>query len=218
MAYKLIDDYLPEVNLRLRGHTGIEEDDKERLIKQAVEDVYSMDRPLVLPTDITGTGDFDYALASNISTWEKDVSEVRGVDYPYLSTDSTPNFLDEDGFTVIKYTDGTEYLRLYHYSPSTDQTLRVYTTSRYLFGDDEEVDVPTADFRPTCDLAASLCLEALASLYLSKRENAVAADTVDNASKARDASDLAKRYRKRYDDHMKRYEPQAAGVVKLERA
>jgi len=87
-------------------------------------------------------------------------------------------------------------------TPSATETFRVHYTVPRTFDGSSDTVVPDVDFYPLCDLCASYCLDDIASRYVATGDSTIGADAVDYRSKMREALELAKKYKSRYDDHV----------------
>lgn len=103
-------------------------------LQEAIK-VYSKHRPRVIIKDITGDGGYDYAIATNLTSWVKGFSIVRSLEYP--ADERIPIYLDEgadeDFFVYEK--EGGQYLRFMESSPSATEKIRVAYTALHILND-----------------------------------------------------------------------------------
>jgi hypothetical protein len=65
-----------------------------------------------------------------------------------------------------------------------------------------EVDIPTGDFFAVCNLAASMCSQAIATKYSRTSDSPISADSVDHLSRAQQWRDRASEFMDLYEDHI----------------
>lgn len=166
--------------------------DFSQMISQALRQ-YSRVKPNEAAVDVTGNGTHDYPV-SGITGWVDEFSQVRSIEYP---VDSVPaELLDEGDFEIYLATTGRA-LRLLSAEPQASETFRVtFTLPR------TSATIASNDQDAVATLAASLCLEVLATRYLDTADPDMAADVVNYRSKSDEASRRAKAYAKIYGDHV----------------
>ena len=150
---------------------------------------YSKHNPKPLVTDLPGTGGHDLDLPA---AWAEDLSIVRRVEYP---VDKIPACLvDADDWIIYEAPTGLK-LRLIIDTPDIDEAVRLSYTGARL-----EADVPDQDLDAVACLAASYCLQTLASLFVQTSDPTIAADVVNYRTKSGEADRQAKALKRRYTD------------------
>jgi hypothetical protein len=165
-------------------------DDYARNIDAAIK-IFSRHRPDVSVVDITGDGTHDYALPSG---WVEGFSIIKSIEYP---VDNVPaDILDNEEYEIYQAV-AAKKVRLINYSPSAYDTFRVAFTVPRL-----EATIPENDEDALCNLAASLCLEALANAYTQTSDSTIGADSVNWRTKGYEFGQRAKQFMKLYKEHM----------------
>lgn len=213
-TYNLTTHFEAEVDHRLKEQDGLlDQSDMQAHIKSALWQ-YNRDKPNYRTDDVTGDGGFDYAVGS-LTDWSVGFSQLIDVEYPYSSTSAIPNMLKRDRWVL--WTSGdTEYLRFLYATPSATETIRVHYTVPRTFDVSNDVVIFDVDFYALCDLCASHCLDDIASRYVATGDSTIGADSVDHRSKMREALELAKKYKTRYDDHMGKANGVAPAMVTVD--
>lgn len=202
MSYDIRSDFQAEVDVRLMElKEDMDDADKQRFITQAVQVVYSKDRPDTAVASVTGSGGFDYLLSTVLfSSWSDGFSVIKAVEYPYDSSSPDPNWLEDEDWTIYQGPAG-KYLRFTTSTPAATETIRALYICPYLFSA-EAVTIPTSDYYAVCDKAAALCLRATAAKFTASTDSTMQADVVNYRSKGSEALKLAERYDKDYAAHM----------------
>lgn len=217
MASKnLQGDFQAYVDVLLKGlAVKLESADRQLMIRQAL-DTYSNHKPNTYTASVTGDGGFDYTInTTNFPSYEDGWSKFKAIEYPYDSGAADPNWLEDEDWTIYEGTSSTKYLRFLNATPSATETFRAVYTIPYAFDASGNVTIPATDFRAICKLAASYCLEAIASALIHTGDSTIQADAVNYRSKPREALDLAKAYLKDYEKHMGLAEDGSAPGVSL---
>ncbi|MDT7040872.1 hypothetical protein [Candidatus Nitronereus thalassa] len=183
------------MNDRLRDAKGlIEQDDKHKAIQQALK-AYNKERPRELVQDYSGDGaTFDLTLPAS---WAAEFSLVRSIEYPVGQRE--PVLLERTDWAVYRTPSG-QVLRL-QVTPQTGETARVTYTAPHAV-DFSSSTVFAQDEEAVADLAASIGLRDLATIFASKQDATIAADSVDHQSKAREFLKLADVLETRYREHV----------------
>lgn len=145
---------------------------------------YSKDRPYVKVNDTTGTGTYDYTLPSD---WVTDFSVIREVEYP--AGEQVPTILEPEEYGLYQNASTTK-LRLYNYSPTTSETIRITYTLPYTKA--TIGNIPAQDIDAFCNLAASLCCSALARIHAQTSEINYTVDNINYRSKGDEYARRAK--------------------------
>lgn len=150
---------------------------------------YSKHNPKSLVADLAGTGGHDLDLPAG---WVEDLSTIRRVEYPL---DEIPaNLVDPDDWIIYEAPTGLQ-LRLIVDTPAIGEAVRLsYTGARV------EDDVPAQDLDAVACLAASYCMQTLASLFVQTSDPTIAADVVNYRTKSGEADRQAKALKRRYTD------------------
>ena len=181
--------------------------DIDALIEEAVR-AYSKHRPQIIAEDEAGDGGFDYQLTGTAGTnlltdWEKGFSEIRKLVFPVDDTVQTETVIDEDDFAVITKIVSTlprDHLRFIAATPTATETFRVFYTARHVVGAGSTI--PPSDDEAVANLAASLCLEAIAARYNSTKDSTLDVDAIDYGDRAAEARRLSDDFRESYEAHL----------------
>jgi hypothetical protein len=177
--------------------------DRDKLLVQAILGRYSHDRPVEVVSDVTapgGTHDMPLPTDPNY-TFEDGFSWLTALEFPAGVNATVPAtyLLDED-FLLYRNPPPTGLvIRMLPTIPNAGDTVRVTWTARHK---NDGSTVYDSDFEAVCDFAASLCMEALASIYTQTGDSTISADTVNYRTKAQEYLTLAKAARQRYFNHM----------------
>ena len=131
MASYNLEDFVLEVDARMLELANIKDLDaptKKRLIKNAVETIYSRHRPLTRTNSISGDGTFSYTVNStNLPGYVIDFSYLDKIDYPSDATSAEPNIIDDDSWVILP--SGTdEVVRFLLSVPTSAETIVFYYT------------------------------------------------------------------------------------------
>jgi hypothetical protein len=152
---------------------------------------YSKHRPDEKVADIAGNGTHDYDLPAG---WADEFSAPVRIEYPIGSMPE--ELLDADEYYLYKTPAGKK-LRVVSIAPAATASFRVtFTIPR------TDLTVPDNDVDAVAMLAASLCLEILATRYVDTSDPTIAADVVNYRSKSSEAAGRAKTYLKLYKEHL----------------
>jgi hypothetical protein len=167
--------------------------DRNRLIGKAIVQRYSKDRPQHLVEDIAGDGS---AVTAMPASYEDNFSVIESIEFPIGNDPAT--LLEDDAWSRYRTPAGLK-LRFASALPTVTEKVRVQYTARHA---KDGSTVPAEDFDAVCDLAASLCLDALAAQYAQTGDSTIGADVVNYRTKSSEYMGLAKAARKRYFDHV----------------
>jgi len=195
MNYAQIKDKVDQTVKDMAGSLGPTE--RDNFIQEAVK-IYSKHRPREVVKDITGAGTYDYSIATNLASWIEDFSIVKSIEYPADQRD--PQYVDEDD-TLIYRKESDLFIRFLLDSPSASQKIRVTYTALHLLSE-TQCTIPLGDQDALCNMAASLCSQALASYYAQTSDSTITADSVDHRSKSQEYNSRAKDQKKLYMDHL----------------
>lgn len=187
----------------------LSEDARDEMIKAAVER-YSRDAPDTQTDDVTGDGGRFYSVATELASWSEGFSRVTEIEYPAatIASDETPIYLEPEDWRDDYWADAagtqTRYLYLPNHSPAATETMRITYTIPYTFDSTMplDVDIPPGDFYAVCNLAACLCLQAIAARYARTSDSTIAADSVGHNARSDQFSRRAKEYCAFYMKHM----------------
>lgn len=161
----------------------------------AAAKLYSLHRPLVKVDEFVGDGGYDYDLPSD---WVQGFSLISRIEYPYDEQEIT--IIPKEEWTIfLKLVGSTQtyVLRFLDTSPAASYSIRVnYTLPHTINGSTSTVY--QNDVEAVCHLAASMCLQAIASKMLQTSSPTIGADAVSYAAKSSAASTRAKEYYKFY--------------------
>lgn len=180
---------------------------RQRMIKAALER-YSADSPDEVSEDEAGDGGRYYALTGAgavLSAWVDGFSRIVSIEYPAaaVASDETPNFLEPESWDDDYWAAGVRYLRLPSHAPAASESMRIRFTAPYTFsGTPAGCSIPAQDFYAVCNLAASLCCEAIASKYSHTSDSTINADSVDHPSRALEFAKRAQHFYKLYLAHI----------------
>ena len=191
-------DFLAAMEQLVGGDLPLAEADRILALAMAVKE-YSRHRPRVVVEDETGAGAFDYDLTL-LASWTDGFSNIKTVEYPVDDTNETPDILQDDEWTIYEKPAG-KFLRFLEDSPVATESIRITYTALHTVTDVAST-VFAADEEAMQCLAASHYCEMLATYFAQNQDSAIAADSVEHTSKARDYAARAKSYRKLYSDYM----------------
>lgn len=171
------------------------------LVKRAIIQRYTLDRPLEVVSDIQGNGTNYLGLpvapgAGTVPVFEPEWSILKSLEFP-IGQQPPQMILDSD-FRVYRTPTGYQILINFD-TPGPTDSLRATWTARHL---PDGSTVPDADFFAVVDFAGSLAAEKLASFYVGTGDTTVNADVVNYRSKSSEMLSIAKALRKRYFNHM----------------
>jgi hypothetical protein len=171
------------------------------LVKRAIVQRYTLDRPFEVVSDVQGNGtkylDLPVApVGGPAVAFEPEWSIVKSIEFPIGQ--QPPQFVLDSDFRVYRAPDGWKILINFDNVGATDYA-RITWTARHL---DDGSTVPDADFYAVVDFAGSLAAEKLASFYVGTGDSTAQADVVNYRSKSQEMLNVAKALRKRYFNHM----------------
>lgn len=187
-------EYTEAVALLVPGDHGLTDADAtlEKAVRQAMR-THSRHDPHVVIADVPGIGGLEYAL-SGLAGWELKLSRVMAVEYP--AGNNPPDMIDPEDYAIYTGTAGP-VLRLEQDIP-TDAAFRLTYTAPHECSA-EGCTVPAADEEAVQALCASYYAAILAARYAISQDNTIAADSVDQISKRREYTAVAKAYRDQYE-------------------
>lgn len=173
------------------------------LAARAILERYSADAPLLIVSDVEGTGTNLVALpiapgtGGDLPVWETNFSVVKQIEYPIGQ--QPPQFVLDSDLRVYQTPGSPDRILLNFDAPPEGDTLRVTWTARHLR---DGSTVPDKDFYAVTDFIASLGAEWIASFYVGTGDATLQADVVNYRSKSQEMLNVAKVLRKRYYNHM----------------
>jgi hypothetical protein len=152
------------------------------LVKRAIIQRYTLDRPLDVVSDIAGNGTnyLDLPVAPGtapVPVFEPEFSIVKSIEFP-IGQQPPQMVLDSD-FRVYRAPSGYKILLNFD-TPGNGESLRMTWTARHLA---DGSTVPDSDFYSVVDFAGSLAAEKLASFYVGTGDSTMSADVVNYRSK-----------------------------------
>lgn len=172
------------------SHGKLKDPDYQNAISAALAR-YSGDLQMLVAVDIAGTGSHDYDLPV---AWVDGFSEVSQIEYPVGQVPEA--LLDKNDYALYLTPTGTK-LRLLYAAPNATESLRITFPVLRTTGDinDNDLDAFAA-------LAASICFEMLAGIYVGSTDPTIQADAVNYRSKSGEAAARAKALFKLYKIQM----------------
>ncbi len=161
--------------------------------------IYNKDRPYHEIGEITGDNtNYDYSLPND---WDNNFSYIMGrIEYP-ADRYQDPPYLDDNSWTIYRSATGTYKLRFLTFTPSTGYVARFTYALPHTLNESTNT-IYENDFEAVCQLAASLCFEALAAKYGQSTDSAVEAAVVDYLSKVELYKGLAEKALEKYNSHI----------------
>lgn len=178
----------------------LSQDNMTEYIKAALE-AYSGDRPDDITADVTGDGGKYYPIATALTGWAEDFSQVVSIEYPAatVASDEAPQMLEPDDWQDDYWFDDDRYLYLPNHSPAATETLRIRYTVPYEFAAGSS-DVPLQDFSAVCFKAACIACRAIATRYSQIGDTTLGVDSAAHVPKAQEFSKRADEYCGKYDE------------------
>lgn len=140
-------------------------------------------------------------VVASLPGWREHGGSIVSVEYPAADPGSNeePQLLDGEEYGPFE-TEAGEWLRLYGYSPSATETVRVTYSVGYAWTEssDPSIEIPETHFEAVCNLAGAVACEWLATGYGQKREPSISADSVERRTQSDVYLSLANRLRKAY--------------------
>lgn len=184
-------DVIGQVKAKVKAASGqLNEGDYSSALTEALKR-YSTARPRLVCDDLAGIGGHDLALPAG---WCDGLSTITSIEYPVGNVPET--LLDGDEWTLYQSPAGLK-LRLLDAMPTPTETVRVLYSALH-----SEATVPAADEEAIANLAASLCLRQLASLYGQTSDPTINADVVNYRSKTDEFRRLAESLEGLYNAHL----------------
>lgn len=171
------------------------------LVKRAINQRYTLDKPLEVVSDIAGNGTnyLDLPVAPGTGTvpvFEPEFSIIKQIEFPIGQ--QPPQLVLDSDFRLYRSPTGYQILINFD-TPEESDTMRMTWTARHLA---DGSTVPDVDFYAVVDFAGSLAAEKLASFYVGTGDSTIQADIVNYRSKSSEMLSIAKALRKRYFNHM----------------
>ncbi len=187
-------EYTEAVALLVPGEHGLADVDAtlEKAVRQAMR-THSRYDPHVVIEDVPGNGGREYTL-SGLAAWDLKFSRVTAVEYP--AGNNPPDMIDPEDYAIYAGPAGP-VLRLEQDIPA-DAVFRL-TYAALHECDADDCTVPAADEEAVQALCASYYASILAARYAISQDNTIAADSVDQISKRREYTAVAKAYREQYE-------------------
>lgn len=192
-VWLLLRDYGETVTEQLLTDTEV-----KKIGIRGAEAFYSRQRPRVIVADLVADGTRFLALPVGFA---EGVSVVRSIESP---VDLIPAQMYDDRDWYIEQT-GSGYRIVFTggFAPSNATTVRVvYTAGRVLAPAAGNTTILDSDFVAFCDLAASICADAIAAKFARTSEPAFNADVVNYRSRVQEWRDIAKRLWERWEQAM----------------
>ncbi len=165
---------------------------KNQMIDVAVKQ-YSRHKPREYVETYTADGTKSYSLSS--TNWEVNFSRILKLEFPI--DQAPPEYLDEpDDYEILKYSNTVEKVVFYAAITSGSQFRILHTKTHAV--DASSSTILTHDEQILGKLAASYCLEYLATYYAQTVQSSINADIVNYRSKSREFLDLAKKLQEEY--------------------
>lgn len=186
-----LSDFRDKTKLKTQdGASVLSDTDVDSIVVAALEQ-FSKDCPHLEVSDISGDGGYDYSLPTS---WQNGFSSIKKVEYP--AGEREPIYLEPEDWII--YDSGTsKKLRLLNHTPNASETIRLTYSIAYLQATID--DIPASYQDAFCNLAASICCEAISNYYTQCSDSTVDIDSVDYLSKSGDWGNRAKRLRKLYE-------------------
>jgi hypothetical protein len=178
----------------------LNQNDRYDRIKEALQ-AYSRDIEHTYTEDEAGDGGKYYDLATVISKWVTDWSQIIKVEYPAatIASDEEPTVLENEDWEIYRGGDNVQYLRFKNATPAATEYFRLTYTAPYVFASDPlAVDIPSEHFYAICAKAACLCCRAISAKYSRLSDGFLGVDSGAHTSKAQE-------FRNRADDYCKQY-------------
>lgn len=171
-----------------------------RFVQQTILQRYSKDRPLLIVSDVQGTGTALVAIPTapegQYGTFDPLFSDIKQIEYP-VGQVPEEDVRSED-WELYRTPTGYQIM-LNAYVPQVSESIRFTWTAQHA---PDGSTVPAMDFYAVCDYAASLCLEAMAARASQFGDSTMNADSVNYRTKAQEFLTLAKTKRKLYYNHL----------------
>jgi len=100
-------------------------------IQEAIKQ-YSKHRPREIVRDITGTGAYDYVIATYLTAWIKGFSIIKSIEYPADQRD--PEYIEEDDYKIYEKETG-QILRFLNDTPLTTEKIRILYTALHILAE-----------------------------------------------------------------------------------
>lgn len=186
-----LSDFRDKTKLKTQDGAQVLSDTDVDSIVVATLEQFSKDCPYIKVSDISGDGGYDYSLPTS---WQDGFSSIKKVEYP--AGEREPVYLEPEDWII--YDNGiSKKLRLLNHTPTASEMIRLTYTIAYL---QTTIDNIPAGYQDAfCNLAASICCEAIANYYTQASDSTVDIDSIDYLSKSGDWGSRAKRLRKLYE-------------------
>lgn len=162
-------------------------------------DAHSKHRPRLVVADVSGSGAFDYALAS-LTYWQDDFSRVVSVEYPVDDASPDAQVLDPEAWQIYEKPGG-KYLRFLEDKPVPGEKFRITYAARHTCTV-SACTVSTGDIEATQSLAAHFLCRMFSAAHALDQDPTISADVVNHSGRRREYESLAKAYLSEYHVHM----------------
>lgn len=193
------ENYITAIKALVGGDLPLGEAEMIYAINKAVKK-YSADSPREVIEDESGTGAFDYALATALASWTDKFSVIKAVEYPVDDTEEIASVLQDDAWCIYAKPAGS-CLRFLEDVPAAGESFRVTYTALHTCNG-ASCTIPVPDEEAVQILAAAVFCDMLAAYYAQTADSTIGADSVDHKSKATEYASRARAYRKEYLDHI----------------
>ncbi len=183
----------------------VDPDDYQTLILEAVKE-YSRRRPQRLIQALVGDGK-TYFLVSGLTDWEHKFSKIENIEYPL--DEHPPKYLQQKQYKYERIPAGLAVRFLESPYPGLNDNFWVRYSVRHVV-DDASSTVPEADKDGVCNLAASLCCQALAEAFGQTSDASLDADVVAYRTRGDEFQARANRLREIYEHVIK---PEVTGII-----
>jgi hypothetical protein len=200
MATYTTTDARNQVKRVLRDESAVTD---ERLLIDGNVDVfvtqaaarYSLDNPRQVAEDITADGTSVMALPSG---WVSDFSDILSIESPL--DQQPPMYLDRRDWEFYQTPSGLKVRWTRLFQPSGRVVRVLYTATRAYNASAASTTIPDNHHFAVCDLAVSICADAISMKYARAHEPVLNADITNYQDRARVWADIARRYEQRYRD------------------
>lgn len=182
-VWRLLRDYGQNETEQLLTDTEVKD-----LGLRGAEAIYSRARPRIIIGNLTGNGTNFLAMPTG---WVEGFSVISSIESP---PDAIPaEVLDSRDFYIGLDSAGAQRLVLLAAPANTAPVRVAFTVPRALAAAAGNTTVLDTDFVAFCDLAASICADAIAAKYARTSEPAFNAEVVNYRTRAMEWRDIAKR-------------------------
>jgi hypothetical protein len=153
--------------------------------------------------DVSGDGGNYYGIVAALTSWSEGFSQILAIEYPAptVASDEAPVYLDPEDWDDDYWDGSTRYLYLPNHAPAAADAMRIRYTTPYT-ETAGSFDIPPQHFYAVCNLAASLCAQAIANKYSRSSDASIAADSVDHMTRASEWAARARELKRAYRDQL----------------